>query len=83
MATVKLLRTVLTAASPATIVCASADLFRVPGCPKATGLGHHTKSVCLSSSRSRAAFNPTTAASGRRCHHVSWCMQDQQTELRG
>src|ERR1700730_10026127 len=73
-ATVMLLRAVLTApttASPAAIVCASADLFRVPGCSRATVSIAPPKRVCFSSSRSRVAFKSSTTASASSATTIS------------
>jgi len=62
-ATVRLSRTALIAVSPAVIVCVSADLFCLPERSKATASIPPPKSVCLSSSRSSAAFSSATTAS--------------------
>jgi hypothetical protein len=43
---VRLRRTALTAVRPAAIVCASADLFRVPSCSKAT-VSNPTTEQCV------------------------------------
>jgi hypothetical protein len=60
-ATLTLSRAALTAlatVSPAAIICASADPFRVPVCSTATLSIPPPKSVCFSSSRSRGSVQP-------------------------
>src|ERR1700751_1594056 len=73
-ATFMLLRAVLRApatVSPAAIVCASADLFRVPECSKATVSIPPPKIVCRSSSRARVAFNSPITASASSATTIS------------